>query len=83
MIDAATVINCCICGSAAQYIEHTEVRGPRGIGWQECPAVYADRGYCALHFFVGQERRQEYEHRAIYATYNIYPRPDAGEEAGE
>jgi len=83
MTEPERPIICCICGGPAAYVEQTQARGPYGMGWQLCPIAYPDRGYCIVHYFLGQERRQEYEHRAISALYNIYPRPDAGEGAGE
>lgn len=52
--------HCCICGGPADYIQRTLCRSQFGKGWQELPAVYADKPYCVQHFFLLAEHTHEW-----------------------
>lgn len=52
--------HCCICNARAEYIQRTLCRGANGQLWQELPRVYADKPYCAQHFFLLAEHTHEW-----------------------
>ena len=52
--------HCCICNARAEYTQRILCRGANGRDWQELPRVYADKPYCAWHFFTLAEHTQEW-----------------------